>query len=103
MDLGGVTMETLLEIQRRIRERKDFLFPKFGIKALAVFGSFSRSEPNEKSDIDIMVEFEKPIGIEFVDLAEELERILQKKVDLVSRRGIKPKYFQMIQPDLKYV
>ena len=50
-----------------------------------------------------MVDFSRPIGIAFVDLADELEKILQMKVDLVSRGGIKPKYFAVIQPDLIYV
>ena len=50
-----------------------------------------------------MVEFSEPIGIRFIDLGDELEEILKQKVDLVSRKPIKPKYFEVIQPDLIYV
>jgi hypothetical protein len=50
-----------------------------------------------------MVDFSRPIGIAFINLADELETILQMKVDLVSKGGIKPTYFAVIQPDLIYV
>lgn len=73
------------------------------VKTLAVFGSYARNEQKHDSDVDILVEFRSPVGIEFVDLGDYLERILNLRVDLVSRNGIKPKYFQRIEPDLKYV
>jgi len=50
-----------------------------------------------------LVEFNKPIGIEFIDLAEELEVILNLKVDLVSKKGIKAEYLKSIQKELEYV
>jgi hypothetical protein len=76
---------------------------KYPIKYLAIFGSFSRYENNETSDIDVLVEFSEPVGIEFINLAEELEAILATKVDLVSRNAIKPQYFEQIKNDLQYV
>lgn len=53
--------------------------------------------------MDILVEFNRPIGLEFIDLAEELEQILQIKVDLVSKKGIKKKYLKSIETELAYV
>jgi predicted nucleotidyltransferase len=50
-----------------------------------------------------MVEFNEPVGIRFIDLAYDLEEILQHKVDLVSRKGIKSQYFKAIEPELVYV
>jgi len=50
-----------------------------------------------------MVEFSQLIGLAFVGLAHELEALLQLKVDVVSRDGIKPKYFSVIEADLIYV
>lgn len=76
---------------------------KYGLSVIAVFGSYSRGEQNEESDIDILVDFDKPIGIEFIDLAGELEILLKHKVDLVSLKGIKPSNFQVISPDINYV
>ena len=76
----------------------------YGFTSLALFGSYSRNTAVVgKSDIDVMVEFAEPIGIRFIDLADELEQILKQKVDLVSRKAIKPKYFKVIEPDLIYV
>jgi predicted nucleotidyltransferase len=50
-----------------------------------------------------MVDFSRPIGIGFVDLAEELEKLLGRKVDLVSKAGIRPQYYRAIEPDILYV
>lgn len=70
---------------------------------MALFGSYARNEAEGKSDVDIMVEFSSPVGFEFVDLAIELENILHKKVDLVSKKGIKPDMLPYIEKDLIYV
>ncbi len=87
-----------------LKEAKPSLQKNYGITSLALFGSYSRNTAIAgKSDIDVMVEFSEPIGIRFIDLAYELEEILHHKVDLVSRKGIKPKYFQVIEQDLIYV
>jgi|SRR5436190_9804757 len=87
-----------------LKRAKSSLAKKYGVKELAIFGSYSRNEAvADKSDVDILVDFSQPIGLAFVDLADELESLLQLKVDLVSRGGIKPKYFTVIEPDLIYV
>ena len=66
---------------------------RYGVKELSVFGSAARGELQPDSDIDFMVEFEPgaPVGlIEFEDLATELEAIAGRRVDLVTKRGLKP-------------
>ena len=93
--------QTILET---LKKAKPLLEKKYCIKDIALFGSYSRnSAVTGKSDVDVMVAFSQPIGLAFVDLADELELLLQMKVDLVSRNAIKPKYFSVIQPDLIYV
>lgn len=79
------------------------LISKFHVSELGLFGSVVRNDFSPERDIDIMVDFSRPIGIEFIDLAEELESKLKRKVDLVSRKGIKPQYFNTIQSELIYV
>ena len=96
-------MQTLESIQKTLASRKAELFEWFSIKNLAIFGSYPRNEQRSDSDIDMLVEFDAPIGIEFIDLADQLESILGLRVDLVSRNGIKPQYFKQIEGDLKYV
>jgi uncharacterized protein len=93
--------QTILATLKKV---KPSLEKKYGVKELALFGSYSRNTAIAgKSDVDVMVDFSQPIGLAFVDLADELELLLQQKVDLVSRGGIKPKYFNIIEPDLIYV
>lgn len=70
---------------------------------MGLFGSYARNEASKESDIDILVEFASPVGFEFVDLAIELEAILNHKVDLVSRKGVKPNMLPYIEKDLLYV
>lgn len=86
-----------------MRGHKPRLFQKYPIKSLAVFGSYSRNEQNESSDLDILVEFSDRIGIRFIDLADELESIVGFKVDLVSKNGIKENYLKSIDAELIYV
>ena len=82
---------------------KEKLISKYHLKSIGIFGSFTREDFTEDSDIDILIDYEQPLGIEFIDLADELERILKRKVDLVSQNGVKPKYLKEIQKDLVYV
>jgi predicted nucleotidyltransferase len=60
------------------------------VKKAYVFGSYSRNEADEYSDIDILVELDHttPIGIKFFTYQDELAQILKKKVDLVSYEGL---------------
>ena len=94
------TLSDILEVLRRERAR---LFSKYGLKSMAVFGSATRDDFRPDSDVDIMVEFERPIGMEFFDLQEELRRIISREVDLVMRTAVKPHYMELIQKDLTYV
>lgn len=100
-NFGG--MNNLEDVLKKLRTLKHSLQKRYGIHSLAVFGSFSRHEQSPESDLDLLVEFDSPIGLEFVDLAEELEAKLGIRVDLVSRKGVKPNYLKAIIPELVYV
>ena len=96
-------MRTLLEIKSTLSNHKNRLFHDYPIKSMAIFGSYSRREQNDTSDLDILVEFSDSIGVRFIDLAEELESIIGFRVELVSKKGIKEKYLKSIDSDLIYV
>lgn len=96
-------MKTLAQVTATLSSHKPQLTEKYHVKNMAVFGSFARNEQKKTSDLDILVEFKRPVGIEFIDLANYLEHLLKVKVDLVSKNGIKPKYFREIKNDLRYV
>lgn len=89
------------EILSRLRESKRRLQLEFPLRRLALFGSYARGTPVPgQSDVDILVEVEPSIGLGFVTLAERLEELLGHKVDLVSRRAIKPSLWKLIEPEL---
>jgi len=94
------TLADILAVLRRERAR---LFAKYGLKSMAVFGSATRSDFRPDSDVDIMIEMGTPLGIEFMDLADELEGLLKRKVDLATKGAVKPWYMVTIERDLTYV
>ena len=96
-------MRTLQEIRNTLSSHKNRLFNDYPIKSMGIFGSYSRREQNNTSDLDILVEFSDKIGIRFIDLANDLESIVGFKVDLVSKKGVKEKYLKSIDSELIYV
>lgn len=96
-------MTTLNDIKNILKSNKQRLTDKYGLSFMAIFGSYGRGQQTENSDVDILVDFKRPIGIEFIDLANELEKLLKIKVDLVSKNGVKPQYLKHIEQDLNYV
>lgn len=96
-------MSKIDEILNTIRAHKESLFSKYSISSMAMFGSYARNTETGQSDLDIVVEFSDKIGIRFIDLADELEKMVGIKIDLVSKKGIKEKYYKNIVQDLIYV
>jgi uncharacterized protein len=89
------------QILSKLRKHKAELQRKYPVSSLALFGSYARGEQTPESDIDLLVEFNGPIGIEIVDLVEDLEKLLRvKKVDLVSKKFLKPRYKEYIEKDI---
>jgi predicted nucleotidyltransferase len=91
------------EILAILKKQKKELEKKYPISELALFGSYARRDNHDQSDIDILVDFNGRIGIEFITLAHELEDIFHTKVDLVSRKGIKPNYLPLVEKNLIHV
>ena len=96
-------MSSKEEVIRKFKKLKVDLEKSYPIASIALFGSFARSEQTPDSDIDILVELNGQIGSKFFDLAEELEYSLGQKVDLVSKKGVKPRFLKSIESDLVYV
>jgi len=76
---------------------------QFHLKTLGFFGSYATGEAVEDSDIDILVEFSQPVGFEFFDLKEYLERELHRNVDLVTSAALKPQLKAAILQQVKYI
>jgi uncharacterized protein len=93
-------MYTRDQILKILSQKKPELQGRYPISELGIFGSYASGDHNEKSDIDILVDFNAPIGIGFIALAHELEDLFNRKIDLVSRRGIKPRYLPFVEKSL---
>jgi uncharacterized protein len=90
-------MKDFEKIRSVLSDQKEFLKNKYRIKEIAIFGSVVRREEGDISDIDILVDFSEPIGFfAFLELEEYLEQLLGRKVDLVSRKALKPKIGERI-------
>ena len=70
---------------------------------MALFGSYARGDHGPDSDVDILVDIDPSVGLEFVILAEKIEHLLGLSVELVSLRAIKPNQLRYIEQDLIYV
>jgi uncharacterized protein len=80
------------QIIMKLRENKPVLEEKYNVKTLGVFGSYVRGEQKEGSDLDILVEFQEPVGLfKFMELEEFLGKNTGVKVDLVSKKALKPR------------
>jgi hypothetical protein len=96
-------MKDLATIKKVLGEIKPELERRFHVSAIGVFGSFARGDQKPGSDIDIIVDFSRSIGIEFIDLADFIEGKLDTRIDLVSRKGVKQPYLQSIEKEIAYV
>ena len=77
------------EILTLLRRHYGYLAAEYGVKRIGVFGSYAKGEPTPTSDVDLLVELERPIGFKFMELAEFLERLLGRRVDLLTRAGLR--------------
>ena len=96
-------MTTLASVKQTLSDLKPELSQRFYVSDIGVFGSITRDDFQLTSDIDIIVDFNKPIGIEFIELADFLEHNFNRKVDLVSRNGLKPNFYSRIKDEIQYV
>jgi len=93
---------TFKDILRKIRENRAEI-KKFGVRKIGIFGSYVRGEQREDSDIDIIVEFEKDKATleNFLDLAEYLERLLGRRIDLITIEGLRSIRIDSIRKEIE--
>lgn len=96
-------MDDLQTIVNLLTQLKPELVSRFHVHSIGLFGSAVRDDFRPDSDVDIIVDFDQPVGIEFIDLANFIEAKLRKPVDLVAKKGIKDNYFRLIEQEIVYV
>ena len=84
-----------------LKEKYQYLSYEFDIEKIGVFGSTVKEIEKEVSDIDIVVEFKKPIGLKFIELVEFLENLFNRKVDLLTPAGIENIRIRKISEEIK--
>ena len=96
-------MKTKREIIALLSREKGELERRFKVRSIALFGSYSRGDQTDDSDVDILVDVDPSVGLDFVTLAENLEKLIGIPVELVSRRAVKSKHLEFIAEELIYV
>lgn len=92
------------EVVKIIRNSKSELESRYGVQRLGLFGSYVRDKQRKRSDIDILVAFNRDIDLfDFLDLREFLENRLHVKVDLVMESALKPAIGRRILSEVEYV
>jgi len=78
------------------------ILQKYGVKRIGLFGSFVRGEQKKNSDIDFLVEFEKPVFENFMDLAFYLEELFGRKVELITNGSLSPYIQPYVEKEVKW-
>lgn len=92
------------EVIEILQRQKAELAERFGVKSLALFGSVARNQATPSSDVDLLVEFDRPVGyFGLFALQDHLERLLQCRVDLGTPNSLKPRVREQVMDECVYV
>ena len=86
--------DTVIQILKK-QERE--LLDQYGVTSIYLFGSVARGDARPDSDVDLLVDFKEPVGLfTFIGLQQRLETLLGCKVDLSTRRALKPHFYRQV-------
>jgi len=92
---------TRQELIKILKEEQPFLKSRFGVKKMAIFGSFAKDQATAKSDVDIFVKFSRSVGLDFFTFVDYLEKKLGRKTDVLTPGGIKSIRVKKIAQDIR--
>ena len=93
-----LTQEKVMEI---LRKEFPYFVSEYGVKRIGLFGSYAKGIQAEDSDIDILVEFGRPIGLKFIEFGEYLEKLLGRIVNVLTPTGIESIRVERVARDIK--
>ncbi len=97
-------MKTFEDIKEILQKHKDKLKEQYGLKEIGIFGSYVKDEQDEQSDLDILIELEKPIGfVRFMRLENSLSELTGIRVEMVTKKALKPYIGKRILQEVRYV
>lgn len=94
-------MSYLDEVIIKIKSQYPYLSSKFGVKSIGIFGSVAQQTNRDQSDIDLLVEFDRPIGLKFINLVEYMEKLIGRKVDILTKDGIRNIRVKRVSKDIE--
>jgi uncharacterized protein len=99
-------VKTWTEIEQRLRAEKPYLARKYGVSEIGIFGSYVRNEQRPDSDVDILIELERPPRISLIGLVElehHLSKVLGAKVDIALKRNLRKRIGKRILNEVVYL
>ena len=96
-------MKLTNDIENKLREIKPFLIEKFQVSRIGYFGSHANGTQTKDSDLDLLVEFSKPVGWKFFTLEKYLEQTLGLSIDLVTNNALKERIKEPILNQVIYI
>ena len=92
------------EIIVALKLDKPYLFEKFGVEEIALFGSYARNEQKEDSDIDVLVKLREPKLKPLIGVLEFLENKFHKKIDITTKHNyLSQRFWNVVNDDIIYV
>lgn len=91
------------DIESTLKQIKPLLADKYHVSSIGYFGSFAKGEQTDTSDLDLLVEFSKPVGWEFFTLEKFLEQTFGIRIDLVTPNALKNRIKESILNQVHYV
>lgn len=85
-----------------ILKKHKWLLQKYSVKRIGLFGSFSKNESNDKSDIDFLVDFDEKSFDNFMELSFALEKLFNRKVDLLTDKAVSPYIMPFIKDEIRW-
>ena len=83
-----MTSTTKEQIVSSIQDQMPYLAVEYGVSRIGLFGSFASQTADDDSDIDLLVEFHRPIGFRYMELVDYLEALLGREVDVLTPAGL---------------
>ena len=104
---GNGSMLTKARVIEILKEQHSYLVREYGIVRIGIFGSFASGTPKDTSDVDLVAEFSRPIGLRFMELADYLEQLFGRKADVLTLAGLDSvrnrRIAEAIQESIEYV
>ena len=94
-------MQTKEQVVELLREKYPYLAAEYGVKKVGIFGSYAKGLPEETSDVDVIIEFERSIGFKFIELVEYLEHLLGRRVDVLTPAGLQGIRVSRVAQDIR--